>query len=463
MLLLNQEGFFSIELSHIEWLREDICQTYSTVISNMGILPTPPFSEIDDRKVGVLSIPILSKTDELISGILPLPPSENLEFPKTVLIPDRINFENQLKKSITQIEKSLDRVEIFISDLPSKVNMNIQNFPSSKYRSSSQKDSDKPSQNPTHSMDSNSTEDLETSQSYLPGMENHSPNNKVVPPPSGPNPDPGAVPPPGGPNPDPGAVPPPGGLQDNVYPLPPETDLQEGMGLTAPDTTGRERSSDRGSLNNPNPQERGVLELPAFPPASSNNPQERGVLELPAFPPASSNNSQEPGVLSPSRIDRAGSRRPSTQPSIANLELSCDDENRLTATLKNQKDSMPVILWTPDSPEDAKERCEEISDRFDRYNKSGYLDNLAAGKLSSKSAIGVSSKANGKLGEGVETEEGLLFELKSESETQKALTELQEKLNKLKELDRSEDRPSDTKASPSPAATPKVEQPTKPE
>ncbi|MGB3559447.1 MAG: COP23 domain-containing protein [Geitlerinemataceae cyanobacterium] len=431
LLLLNQEGFFSIELSHIEWLREDICQTYSTVISNMGILPTPPFSEIDDRKVGVLSIPILSKTDELISGILPLPPSENLEFPKTVLIPDRINFENQLKKSITQIEKSLDRVEIFISDLPSKVNMNIQNFPSSKYRSSSQKDSDKPSQNPTHSMDSNSTEDLETSQSYLPGMENHSPNNKVVPPPSGPNPDPGAVPP-------------PGGLQDNVYPLPPETDLQEGMGLTAPDTTGRERSSDRGSLNNP-------------------NPQERGVLELPAFPPASSNNSQEPGVLSPSRIDRAGSRRPSTQPSIANLELSCDDENRLTATLKNQKDSMPVILWTPDSPEDAKERCEEISDRFDRYNKSGYLDNLAAGKLSSKSAIGVSSKANGKLGEGVETEEGLLFELKSESETQKALTELQEKLNKLKELDRSEDRPSDTKASPSPAATPKVEQPTKPE
>ncbi|MGC1199688.1 MAG: COP23 domain-containing protein, partial [Geitlerinemataceae cyanobacterium] len=270
------------------------------------------------------------------------------------------------------------------------------------------------------------------------------PDPGAVPPPSSPNPDPGAVPPPSSPNPDPGAVPPPGGLQDNVYPLPPETDLQEGMGLTAPDTTGRERSSDRGSLNNP-------------------NPQERGVLELPAFPPASSNNSQEPGVLSPSRIDRAGSRRPSTQPSIANLELSCDDENRLTATLKNQKDSMPVILWTPDSPEDAKERCEEISDRFDRYNKSGYLDNLAAGKLSSKSAIGVSSKANGKLGEGVETEEGLLFELKSESETQKALTELQEKLNKLKELDRSEDRPSDTKASPSPAATPKVEQPTKPE
>ncbi|MGB3238790.1 MAG: COP23 domain-containing protein [Geitlerinemataceae cyanobacterium] len=450
LLLLNQEGFFSIELSHIEWLREDICQTYSTVISNMGILPTPPFSEIDDRKVGVLSIPILSKTDELISGILPLPPSENLEFPKTVLIPDRINFENQLKKSITQIEKSLDRVEIFISDLPSKVNMNIQNFPSSKYRSSSQKDSDKPSQNPTHSMDSNSTEDLETSQSYLPGMENHSPNNKVVPPPSGPNPDPGAVPP-------------PGGLQDNVYPLPPETDLQEGMGLTAPDTTGRERSSDRGSLNNPNPQERGVLELPAFPPASSNNPQERGVLELPAFPPASSNNSQEPGVLSPSRIDRAGSRRPSTQPSIANLELSCDTENRLTATLKNQKDLMPVILWTPDSPEDAKERCEEISDRFDRYNRLAYLDNLAAGKLSSKSAIGVSSKANGKLGEGVETEEGLLFELKSESETQKALTELQEKLNKLKELDRGENRPSEVQTSPSPAATPKTEPPTKPE
>ncbi len=93
----------------IEWL--DICQAFdlnSTVISNMGILPTPPFSEIDDRKVGVLSIPILSKTDELISGILPLPPSENLEFPKTVLIPNRINFENQLKKSITQIEKSLE-------------------------------------------------------------------------------------------------------------------------------------------------------------------------------------------------------------------------------------------------------------------------------------------------------------------------------------------------------------------
>lgn len=94
-----------------------------------------------------------------------------------------------------------------------------------------------------------------------------------------------------------------------------------------------------------------------------------------------------------------------------------DDNTPATVTKAEDNSQSFVILWKSDvfqtAGYDAQTRCQQVSARFEEYQKENLLTYLTTGKLNGQPVICLTNKTDGNCGDGsISLHQGLLFTLK---------------------------------------------------
>ncbi len=150
------------------------------------------------------------------------------------------------------------------------------------------------------------------------------------------------------------------------------------------------------------------------------------------------NRQQEVRVASSSELSTVNSA-PRSEPKVERLTkkvdvkqviFRCEDTNGVPTTIAKLKDDKKsfIISWKSDffnaSGYNSQTRCKQASSRFEIYRKSNKFVYLTTGKINSQPTICLTGKENGVCGEGIQSQQGLLFTLKPNSSPQEILEKL---------------------------------------
>jgi Circadian oscillating protein COP23 len=115
---------------------------------------------------------------------------------------------------------------------------------------------------------------------------------------------------------------------------------------------------------------------------------------------------------------------------LAALTFQCNKRKSIPATIAKIQDSgeLLLILWSSDffkpAGYNAQVRCNQVSARFAAYSKDASPIYLMTGKMNGQPVICLTSKDDGRCGEGISLSNGLLFTLKPTDDSQQILKNL---------------------------------------
>jgi hypothetical protein len=115
---------------------------------------------------------------------------------------------------------------------------------------------------------------------------------------------------------------------------------------------------------------------------------------------------------------------------VEQVAFLCETENGVPMTIAKDKDNKNILIisWEYTGFNDAgytpQERCKQVSSRFELYRKNNNFAYLTVGTINGQSSICLTSKENGNCGDGIQSQQGLLFTLRPTSNSQEILEKL---------------------------------------
>lgn len=114
---------------------------------------------------------------------------------------------------------------------------------------------------------------------------------------------------------------------------------------------------------------------------------------------------------------------------LGQLTFVCGEESGTPATIaKLNNRQFGVILWTStvfvEKGFDPKTRCMQVSARLEEYRKSNPQAFVLPGRINGQSVLCITTKENGACGDGISSNEGLLFTLKPNSQVKNTVEQL---------------------------------------